>query len=153
MAELGIVASIVQIVGLGTKLSFSFYRLASTVSNATNDVSRVAKDIDLFCLTMKQFAAVLRQDSAGEPIHSAEALETVQEIIQQCGIVFGELQSMLKKCGWEEDNTDMSRVQGIRWTVKKPRIDYLLGHLDSLKLTLAVMMQTLQTARLLAISR
>ncbi|KAI9668193.1 MAG: hypothetical protein M1821_001013 [Bathelium mastoideum] len=153
MAELGIAASVVQIVGLGTKLSFSFYKLASTVSSATTDLSRVAKGVNLFCLMLKQMGLALKEDRTQEPIHSAEALETVQEIIQQCGGVFDELQSMLKKCGWEGDDMELSRLQKIRWTVKKPRIEYVLAHLDSLKLTLAVMMQTLQTARIADISR
>ncbi|KAL9079359.1 MAG: hypothetical protein Q9157_001746 [Trypethelium eluteriae] len=153
MAELGIAASIVQIVSLGTKLSFSFYRLASSVSNATNDVNRVAKGVNLFCLMLKQVGATLRDDDTQEPIHSAEALETVQEIIQQCSSVFGELRSMLEHCGWAEDHMELSRIQKVRWTVKRPKVEYVLGHLDSLKLTLAVMMQTLQAARVLAISR
>ena len=153
MAELGIAASIVQIVNLGTKLSFTFYHLASAVSNATADVGRVAKGVNLFCLMLKQVGATLKEDALQEPVHSTEALETVQEIMQQCRGVFGELQSMLEKCGWKEGNMELSRVQKVRWTVKRPRIEYVLGHLDSLKLTLAVMMQILQTAKVAAISR
>ena len=153
MAELGIVASIVQIVGLGTKLSFTFYHLASTVSNATTDVSRVANGVNLFCLMLKQVGATLKEDSTQGPVHSAEALETVQEIVQQCTSVFGELQAMLDKCGWSEEHMELSRLQKIRWSVKRPRVEYVLGHLDSLKLTLAVMIQTLQTARIIALSR
>ncbi|KAI9714525.1 MAG: hypothetical protein M1820_000486 [Bogoriella megaspora] len=153
MAELGIAASIIQIVGLGTKLSFSFYHLASTVATATNDVNRVARGVSLFCLMLKNVGAALRADaSLGQPVHSAEALETVQEIIEQCNHVFGELKKMLDKCGWKEGE-DLSKLQKVRWSVKRPKVEYVLGHLDSLKLTLAVMMQTLQTARVTAIAR
>ncbi|KAL2351684.1 hypothetical protein BJ546DRAFT_851665 [Cryomyces antarcticus] len=147
MAEIGIIASVIQIVGLGTRLSLGLYKFGVTMSSATQDVTRVANGVNLFCLMLRQVGTTLEEDT----IHSPEAVETVQEIMQQCRHVFDEIGKMLAKFkSLGDDSKGPHIVDKWKWSIHKPKIDYLLGHLDSLKLTLSVMLQTLHAAKITA---
>ncbi|KAK5012291.1 hypothetical protein LTR39_004227, partial [Cryomyces antarcticus] len=118
MAEIGIIASVIQIVGLGTRLSLGLYKFGVTMSSATQDVTRVANGVNLFCLMLRQVGTTLEEDT----IHSPEAVETVQEIVQQCRHVFDEIGKMLAKFkSLGDDSKGPHIVDKWKWSIYKPK--------------------------------
>src|SRR4051812_43940697 len=89
MAE---IASIIQFVAWGTRLSLGLYDFSSSISSATRDINRIAKGVSLFSLTLKQVGVALKED---DTVPSPEAFETVQEILHQCHGVFTEIEALI----------------------------------------------------------
>ncbi|OCL10804.1 hypothetical protein AOQ84DRAFT_387264, partial [Glonium stellatum] len=158
MAE---IATIISLVSWGSRLALDLYKFGRVVPSATRDISRIAKTITLLSLTLKQIGATIKED---DTIPSPEAIETTQGILDQCQAIFSEIQELVpvnevgghhEKANNEEDEPAFL-VQGQKWKwslTSKARMDYLLGHLESLKLTLSVMLQTFYTAKIIKWSR
>jgi len=54
----------------------------------------------------------------------------------------------------ENESKPLVQIQKWKWSLRsKARMDYLLGHLESLKLTLSVMLQTFYMVRIIMWSR
>lgn len=76
-----------------------------------------------------------------------------KEIRDQCQIVFNEIEDMLDRVQRKDNNNSPmspSLQQKFKWCFKKQRVTYLLAQLESLKLSLVVMLQILSLGKLLA---
>ncbi len=113
------------------------------------EIHSISKSVTLFSLMLKQVGQALQ---ASDSVHSSEALETAQEISSECRMVFDEIQEMLDKVSSRkaDGSTSPSIQQRFRWCFKKARVQYLLGQLESLKMSLLVMLQILQLGKLMA---
>jgi hypothetical protein len=98
---------------------------------------------------LKQVGQALQ---APDSVHSSEALETAQEITSECQMVFDEIQEMLDKVTSRRSDGALSPSiqQRFKWCFKKGRVQYLLAQLESLKMSLLVMLQILQLGKLMA---
>jgi hypothetical protein len=105
--------------------------------------------VTLFSLMLKQVGQALQ---AQDSVHSSEALETAQEITSECQMVFDEIQEMLDKVTSKRSDGVFSPSiqQRFKWCFKKGRVQYLLAQLESLKMSLLVMLQILQLGKLMA---
>lgn len=159
MAEIATI--IISLVSVGSRLALNLYKLGGAVSSATRDINRIAKTVTLLSLTLKQVGAAVKEDDI---VPSPEAIETVQDILDQCRAIFSEIQALVPinelSDNHEELNDDeneskpLVRIQKWKWSLRsKARMDYLLGHLESLKLTLLVMLQTFYMVRIIMWSR
>lgn len=153
MAE---IASIIQFVAWGTRLSLHLYEFGVSVSSATRDVNRIAKGVSLFSVTLKQVGVSLKEEASlrdSEAVPSPEAFETVKEILNQCHAVFTEIEALVPLKQMRDESASgkpLSLIQKWKWSLtSKAKMDYLLSHLESLKLTLSVMIQTFYTARII----
>lgn len=113
------------------------------------EIHSISKSVTLFSLMLKQVGQALQ---ASDSVHSDEALETARELTNECQLVFDEIQEMLDKVTSKRENGVPSPTiqQKFRWCFKKGRVQYLLGQLESLKMSLLVMLQILQLGKLMA---
>ena len=159
MAELGVIASIVGLAGVGIKLSKHLYQVGQKISNPGHNINRVATNVSLFAAMLKHVGAVL--DNA-QSLHSPEAIETVKQIVRECETVFQEITRLivLAKDKSDEGTKEptlangskrrFSMVARAKWYFERPKAECLLAQLEYLKTTLSVLLQTLALAALTA---
>lgn len=100
---------------------------------------------------LKQVGQTLQ---AVDSVHSQEALDTAKEITDECTLVFDEIEGMLDRVQSRrgDGSTTISIQQRFKWCFKKHRVTYLLSQLESLKMSLLVMLQILQLGKMLALT-
>jgi N-terminal domain on NACHT_NTPase and P-loop NTPases len=145
----GIIASVIGVAGAGFRLSLILNAVGCEIASAGMEIHSISKGVTLFSLMLKQVGQALQ---APDSVHSSEALETAQEITNECQMVFDEIREMLDKVTSKKgDGSSMPSIQQrFRWCFKKGRVQYLLAQLESLKLSLLVMLQILQLGKLMA---
>lgn len=87
MAELGIIASIIQIADVGLRLSLKLYTFGETVASADRTVLSISKDISLTSSVLKELGHNLEKDKEAQ-ICSENAIKTAEEVVQECLVVF-----------------------------------------------------------------
>ena len=148
-----IIASIIQVAGAGFRLSLLLNAVAQEIASADHDIRNVAKGISLFSLMLKQIGKTMEE---GKAIASQQAIETATEIKDQSEKVFEEIRGMvdLTQARDEYGNTrSITVVERVKWCFKKNKVQYLLGQLESLKLSLSIMLQILQMGQTMAAAR
>lgn len=98
---------------------------------------------------LKQVGQTLQHPDS---VHSEEAKQAAHQITQESQLVFDEIQGMLDKVRTKGSNGTYSSttIQRFKWCFKKNKVTYLLAQLESLKLSLSVMLQILQLGKLMA---
>lgn len=144
MAEIGLIASVAGVAGAGAKLSMLLYEFASTVASARNDILSVGRDISLFCAVLQQVGLVLDCQTGVQ--FSSTALDTTFGIVDRCQIIFDDLHGIVQ--GLKTDKADGSSqsigfIAKVKWTFKRSKVRLLMGTLDSMKITLHLMLTTL----------
>ncbi|KAJ6080217.1 hypothetical protein N7467_009970 [Penicillium canescens] len=137
-------ASIVKIAGAGLRLSLLLNAAACQLAQSKLEIHSIAKGISLFALTLKD---------AGQTIESTgfhrtpEATEKAWEIAGQGQMIFIEIEHMLDMLKSTDRDDDLRRIplqERLKWCFQKQHVTYLLAQLDSLKLSLIVLLQILQ---------
>lgn len=136
MAELGLVASIIQIAGAGVHLTMELYAFGSAFAGAKEDTDDIALGVSLYCMTLKQLAEKLQHKNS---VQSPQALKGIADIKDKSEQVFARIAAILPRSAAHPDT--MTLVQRFKWNFKKARVNLLLGQLDSLKLTLLLLVQ------------
>jgi len=155
MAEIGAIASIIGVAGAGAKLSIMLFEFASSVGSAGAEVKRIGIEISLFCSVLKQLQSTLTKAKAYR--YSLSALETTQEVLDRCQDVFEEIEGIvdgLRKRGTGEAvETSMGLIARVKWTFKRSKVQVLRTTLESCKITLHLMLTTLEFAQKIATRR
>ncbi|KKY18025.1 hypothetical protein UCRPC4_g05228 [Phaeomoniella chlamydospora] len=148
MAEIGVIASVIGVAGAGFRLSLILNAVGAEVANAGVEIHTISKGVTLFSLMLKQVGQHLQSPQS---VHSSEAIETAQTITHECQLVFDEISEMLDKVQTRKrDGTPSPTIQQrFKWCFKKHRVTYLLAQLESLKMSLLVMLQILQLGKLM----
>lgn len=94
MAEIGLVASIIQILSVGAKLSTSLYTFAESIGSAGLEIQIIAKEITLFSAVLNQLRDVL-EDCSNQ--YSINLMQTVEEILDESREGFGRISSVLRQ--------------------------------------------------------
>jgi hypothetical protein len=154
------ITTVLQMVAWGTRLSFGLYDFSANVSSATGDVNSLAKEVNLLSLVLRQVGANLKEDGK---LPSDEAFDVVRQILQQCQEVFGEIEAIVPvrqlqdgqgSAGVDNNALAIQLRDGLDWNaLSRSKTQYLLAHLESLKLTLSVMLQAIYTAKISAWGR
>lgn len=148
--------TVLQMVLWATKLCHGLYDFSATVTSATGDVTSLAKEINLLSLVLRQAGSNLREDLT---FPSEEAFITVREVLGQCRDVFGEVEQLVPVRELQDasvvDGALVGRLRGeMEWNgLSQGWMRYLLAHVESLKLTLSVLLQTIYTAKIEAWGR
>lgn len=148
-----IIASIIGVAGAGFRLSLILNAVASEISNAECDIHGIAKGISLFSLMLKQVGKTMEE---GRTVASHSAIETATEIRDQSQVVFDEIKNMVDLAQGRDDRGHIRSItiaQRVKWCFKKRKVQYLLGQLESLKLSLSIMLQILQMGKAIAATR
>jgi hypothetical protein len=150
--------NILQLVAWGTRLSLALYEFGPSAPTAINDVSKLAKEVNLLALELRHVAVSLEHD---RKLPSPDANRTVSEILAQSQALFQEIETIVPvKAARDERSTITDGSDTIvpnrswEWSQNtKLKVGYLLGHLDGLKLTLSVLLQCLYVAKITMWSR
>lgn len=152
MAEIALLASILQIADIGIRLSIRLYTFGETVANANRNVLSLSKDLSLTSSVLKELGHAFEGDR--DRIHSQNAVRTAQEVAQECSSVFAEVDDLLLKkvpnlmLGTVDKK---SRAKAVIERLRLPnltfKIDHLNCNLDRLKSTLSLMLNVIIYAR------
>ena len=148
-----IIASIIGVAGAGFRLSLLLNAVATQISNADCDIHSIAKGISLFSLMLKQVGKTMEE---GRTVATQSAIDTATEIRDQSQVVFDEIKNMVDLAQARDENGHIRSItisQRVKWCFKKQKVHYLLGQLESLKLSLSIMLQILQMGKAIVASR
>ncbi|KAF2833384.1 hypothetical protein CC86DRAFT_277127, partial [Ophiobolus disseminans] len=142
MAEIGLIASVIQVAGAGLKLSQTLYQYADGVATADRRIKDIAKEIQLTSFVVEELGAVFKHDETST-LMSKNAVKTANETMKECSSVFAEIESTLKK---SKKNT----LGRFMLPFRDNKIELLRNHIDKLKSTLQLLMQVLTHAHQVA---
>ncbi|OQO05737.1 hypothetical protein B0A48_09831 [Cryoendolithus antarcticus] len=152
MAELGVAASIIALVGTGTKLSIAIFDFAATVGGAGKELQHVATEISGLCSVLQHLRALLTH-AHFKP--SPTAVASVQKITNHCESTFSEIDAVVT--GLRGNITDShfpattpDFANRVKWTFKKSKVTMLRSSLEACKSTLSLMLSTLLLAQRVA---
>jgi len=164
MAEIGLVASVVQIADTGIKLSITLYTFAETVLTADKSIKEIASDVSLTSSVLEELGQNLKKDQKSR-LCSENAVKTAEGIVKECAAIFKEinetLQITLNKIkptagGYKAKGKDGSHggkkmavaaLERLKWPFLQPKMQLLRGNLDRLKSTLVLMLNVITYAR------
>ncbi|KAI4274626.1 MAG: hypothetical protein L6R38_006045 [Xanthoria sp. 2 TBL-2021] len=153
MADFSIIASIIGIAGAGFRLSLVLNAVGVGMATADVEIQSIARAVSEYAFTLKQLALTLE---SAKSIATQSAMETAKQIADQSQLVFDDIKEMTELNQKKDDRGHLQSIaveQRVRWCFKKQRLDYLLGQLVSLKLSLSIMLQVLQMAQSIMRSR
>jgi len=142
-----IIASIIGVAGAGFRLSLLLNAVATEIANADCDIHNIAKNISLFSLMLKQVGKTMEENRT---VASQSAVETATEIRDQSELVFREIERMVNLSQGRDEKGNIRSItitEKVKWCFKKQKVQYLLGQLESLKLSLSIMLQILQMGK------
>lgn len=147
-----IIASIVGVAGAGFRLSLLLNAVGTQITNAECDIHNIAKGISLFSLMLKQVGKTMEESRT---VATQSAIDTASEIRDQSQVIFDEIRNMVNLAQAKDENgrIRISIPQGVKWCFKKQKVQYLLGQLESLKLSLSIMLQVLQMGKTIVATR
>ena len=152
MAELALLASIVQIADVGFRLSLRLYTFGETVASADRSILAISKDVSLTSSVLKELGRVFENDKGR--IHSDRATETAEAVVQECWDIFREMEALLLKkvpnlTSGSMDKNARARImlERLRWSSIKGKIDLLNCNLDRKKSTLTLMLNVIVYAQ------
>ncbi|KAB8337030.1 hypothetical protein FH972_021334 [Carpinus fangiana] len=147
------VASVIGVAAVGVKLSRTLYTLGGRAVAANHNINRIATNVTLFSSSLKHVGQVLADSQS---LHTPEAAETVQQIMDQCERLFEDIARMASGSKNPRDGHSiiaandgrqrMSILKRIRWSFEQPKVESLLAQLEYLKTTLCIVIQTLNLA-------
>lgn len=146
MAEIGLVASITGVAAFGAKISVSLFEFASLVGFAKDEVMSVGQEVSLFCAVLSQISSVLENGNKSARF-SPTALQATSEISTRCKAIFGEIDGTVKRLQKGCDGNGETKISWfgrVKWTFQRSRVQLLRGSLDSMKITLHLMLATLE---------
>ena len=147
------IPSIIQVAGAGFRLSLLLNAVATEMVGADYDIRNVAKSISLFSLMLKQVGKTMED---GKAVASQSAIDTVTEIKEQGEKMFEEIRAMVDFSQGRDEKGNVRSItvlERVKWSFKKQKVQYLLGQLESLKLSLAIMFQILHMAQTITAAR
>lgn len=149
MAEVGAIASVIAIAQFGASPSIGLYSSADTIGSANKDVRRIAKDIALFSVVLKDLGAALERAKTSK-VHRKNAFDTAQMIVKECNDVFQEIQKVSTRSGEVEQpsevNITLPTLERLKWVFRKERVRLLRADLGSLKSTILVQLAVMSFA-------
>ena len=154
MAELGIIASIVQIADIGLRLGLRLYTFGETVASADRSISAVSNDVSLTSSILKELGRTLEEDKAG--ICSSNAVKTAEAIVRECSKAFQEMDDLLLKkvpslqaqaIPGEKKSRATVMLEKLRWSTIKSKVECLRSNLDRMKSTLTLMINVIIYAK------
>lgn len=163
MAEIGLVASVVQIADTGIKLSITLYTFAETVLTADKSIREIASDVSLTSSVLEELGNNLKKDRKSR-LCSENAVRTAEGIVNECAVIFNEINGTLEtalekikpRAGTEKGKGKESHggrklavaaLERLKWPFLQPKMQLLRSNLDRLKSTLVLMLNVITYAR------
>ncbi|KAL5121797.1 hypothetical protein ACEQ8H_000012 [Pleosporales sp. CAS-2024a] len=146
---MAVLETILPAVARSSGLSLELYRVAASSHNeAAKDLVKAASTINNFASVLKQIGTMIKED---DQLPSHEAIETLEDLMEQSRAVWSEIESFTAILAEEDDADSGIRSHdhglGHRDSPQATRLAYLISHLEALRATLSVLLQTLFTAQ------
>lgn len=138
---LSVAASVVSLVGVGVHLSTGLYDVCETISSAQDDIEDIASDLTSFVVVVDELGKIL---AAPGRIYSDNLESNLLNIIKQCRHVFRQINRMIERT---VGATKMKLQSKVAWVFRKTKVQELKASLQSLKLTMGLMLQILKLAK------
>ena len=153
MAELGLIAAVVQVADVGIRLGEKLYTFGQTVASADDSIVFISKDISHTCTILKTLGSSLEKDRE-DHFYSHNAMTTANTIVKECLEIFYEMDSALLKTitrmGLDSGSSRAAvALERLKWPFLKPKIMLLWSKLDKLKSSLQFLLNVFIYARLL----
>ena len=149
MAEIGLIASIVGVAGVGATLSIAIFDIASKIGAAGKELQDLSTEISLLCSVFKQLETLL---SHAHFRYSNAAVDTTRKILERCKEVFNELDDVVKDLRPRKSDDlggipSLDFVTRVKWLgFKSSKVKLIKSTLESYKITLGIMLSTMQLA-------
>ena len=147
MAELALIASILQVADIGLRLSLRLYTFGETVASADQSIRNISKDVSLTSAVLKELGNTFENDKAR--ISSDNATNTAKDVVRECHTVFDEVETLLlKKIPYLSSASDIRSkaklvLERLKWPAIKGKIELLSYTLDKMKGTLTLMLNVI----------
>ena len=144
MAELGIIASVIQIADVGLRLSIKLYTFGEIVASADRSVISISKDVSLTSGVLKELGQILDKDREARTF-SENAVRTADGVVKECLEVFQEMEEILVKKlpslgggdkngrGGDRAKKAIVMLERLKWGYLQPKLQLLRSNLDRLK--------------------
>lgn len=119
------------------------------MATADVEIQNIARAVSNYAFVLKQLALTLE---SAKTIATQSAMETAKQIADQSQVVFDDIKDMADLDQQKDEHGNLRSIavnQRVKWCFKKQRLQYLLAQLESLKLSLSLMLQVLQFGQLL----
>ena len=152
MAELGLIASVIQVADVGIRLSATLYKFGQTVASADDSIIFISKDISHTCSILKTLGHSLKKDHEAQ-LYSQDAINTAETIVKECLEIFHEMDGALlkkiKRIGLDgsSNRTTVVALERLKWPFLKPKVMLLWSNLEKLKSSLHLMLNVFIYAR------
>lgn len=148
-----IIATIIGIAGAGFRLSLVLNAVGVEMAAADLEIHNIARAISNYAIILKQLALTLETCKS---IATQTAMETAKQIADQGQLIFDDIKDMTELDQRKDEHGHLRSIavnQRVNWCFKQQRLQYLLAQLDTLKLSLSIMLQVLQFGKLLVTIR
>lgn len=139
-AEFAIAAGLLEVASVGITLTRALHDLGTTAKEAGEQTDLLARNISHHCRALKNLGRQIKLDN---PDHSAEALNVARELQQQSDIVLHQIKKLLPSP--KDDRNGLSLKQRLIWSLRKSRVNHLVGQLEYLKSTVTLLLHVLST--------
>lgn len=148
--------SITEAAGAGFRLSLALNAVGAEASlrqemaSADIEIQVIAKKISEFSLMLKQVGRIMEESRT---VASRSAFEAVTDIKDQSERDFDEIKNMVEMVQRRDEQGHLRGIEiahRVTFSFKKRKMQYLLGQLEYLKDSLAIMLQTLQLGKAIA---
>ena len=154
MAEVAIVASIIQIADVGLRLSIKYILWDRSYQGPTRLLS-ISKDVSLTSPVLRELSDVSKSHGEADPVRPSEnAVKTVDEAIKECMEVFQEIETIivgrvpgLSASSSQGVSKGATLLQKLKWPYLQPKIRLLQSTLDRLRATMLLMLNVIIYAR------
>ena len=152
MAELALIASIVQVVDFGIRVSGTLYTFGQTIASADESIAFISKDISHTCSILRLLGHSLQKDR-GAPLYSQTDIGMAETIVRECLGIFHEMDSALskkvKRIGPDGSSSKAASValERVKWPFLKPKMILLWKNLAKLKSSLLLLLTVFIYAR------
>lgn len=148
MAELGIIASIIQIADVGLRLCLRLYTFGETVASADRSISAISNDVSLTSSVLKELGRTMGGEKGR--IYSDNAVKTAETVVKECSKVFQEMESLLLNKVPQLHSAPTNRkssaailLERLHWPAIKGKIEFMRSNLDRMKSTLTLMLNVI----------
>ena len=146
MAEIGIIASVLQIADIGLRLSLRLYTFGETVASANNSMISISKDLSFTSNVFKELAQTLDGGRISRRC-SPGAFQSADDIVKECLSIFQEMDQVLVKNSTKtkspEKDTGVTGAhvfERSRWPFVKGKIELLMSNLERHKTSLVLIL-------------
>ncbi|KAJ4370404.1 hypothetical protein N0V83_004922 [Neocucurbitaria cava] len=145
---MAVLAEILPVVSRSSRLALELYRVAAESPEVARDFIKISSAINEFALILKQVGTIIKED---DRLPSHEAIESLEDVIEQSQNILTEVKSISSDGGNTQSYTVEARIPESDFarheSITLARLEYLTSHLQALRTTLSVLLQTLYTAQ------